>query len=205
MRLFIVVMVLGLGSLAASAQDDACSNPENPGYARMHSYPVFRSICDQEDQRQNQANAQRRQWEDEQQARSQAAADAEAAQREAMNKAVTHGYRVQRVIDLMLDGKALAGAHAKIQTDGFYRKIDGGERLYASPLDAYTGTDKFIPILTEDAQRPLREKLLGYVCSNPSIGCAVAVGGHIQTCRLLAIQYINYPPMPCLHVEVVIQ
>jgi hypothetical protein len=141
-----------------------------------------------------------------------AAAKVEAAQQWSManaqrqgivQQATSHGYKlIPSVTDLVLDGKQLAAAHAKMQVTGVYKKVGDAEKLFESSLDADQGTDKSIPILTEDAQRSLREDLLSYRCT---IGCQISVGGHMQLCHYLAAQFTNYPPMPCLHVEVEVQ
>jgi len=106
--------------------------------------------------------------------------------------------------DVLLDGKVLAAKNAKIQISGYYKKNGDAERLYASLVDAYQDSDKFIPVVTDNAQRSLREHLLTQ-CTGVMPGCQIAVGGHMQMCHYLSAMRANYPPIPCLNVEVEIQ
>ena len=63
----------------------------------------------------------------------------------AIEKAAARGYRlIPTVKDLMLDGKDLAGADAKIQITGLYRKIGDNQVLYASSMDAYQADNNYI-------------------------------------------------------------
>jgi len=130
-------------------------------------------------------------------------ARAQAAWQVVLRKAEGHGYRlVTNFNDLLLDGKQLANDNAKIMLTAFYRKDGSNEYIYPTQYDAYQGTNGF-PILTDDAQRPLREYFMSALCVQ--MGCRAAVGGHMTMCRHLNLLLANYPPMPCLNVEVVIQ
>lgn len=130
---------------------------------------------------------------------------AQAAWQEVIQKAESRGYRlVTSFNDLVLDGKQLANANAKIMLMAFYRKIGEIEYVYPTQYDAYQGVNGF-PILTEDAQRPLREYFMSVECAQSPMGCRASVGGHMTTCRHLNPLLANYPPEPRLNVEVVIQ
>lgn len=130
---------------------------------------------------------------------------AQAAWQAVIQKAESHGYRlITNFNDLVLDGKQLAGTNAKVMLTTFYRKVGEIEYIYPTQYDAYQGSNGF-PILTEDAQRPLREYFMSVECAQSPMGCRASVGGHVTTCQHLNPLFANYPPEPCLNVEVVIQ
>jgi len=127
--------------------------------------------------------------------------DAAEMQQRAIAKAETRGYEnIASVKDLILDGKDLANRNAKIQVVGIYRKMGGTSVLYASILDSYQNNDNYIPILTDDAQRALREYLLNFLCESNS-GCQIDVGGHMTMCEPTNLLLAG-TSMPCLDVEV---
>lgn len=140
------------------------------------------------------------------QAQTQAQAEANRAAFEhdrAINKARTRGYElVASVKDLILDGRELANRNAQIQITGVYKKIgENAAVLYNSQMDAYADNDNNFPVLTDDAQRALREYLMNYSCST-QVGCVVEVGGHVTMCKHLNSLMSDYPPVPCLNIEV---
>ena len=130
---------------------------------------------------------------------------AQAAWQEVLRKAESHGYkRIASFNDLILDGKQLANDNAKIMLTTFYKKEGATEYIYPTQYDAYQGTNGF-PILTEDAQRPLRAYFMSPECSQSPMGCRASIGGHMTMCKHLSILLADYPLQPCLNVEVVIQ
>jgi len=188
----------------AQVPDDPCANADSAVWHdgnRMAD--LWRGICAKEALQRQRTQAAEQQ---KQEAYAQARAQALAAQRLAIEAAANRGYRlVSNFDDLILDGKSLAASHAKIQVTGYYRKVGDEELLYASASNAFQGTGKFIPVLTGDAVRPLREQLLTYICSSPQTGCQISVGGYMQLCHYLNAQFANYSPVPCLNVTVAIQ
>ena len=215
-KLLIAIAILMMGGIAkAQYGDDPCTDPGSPvwqgGTARTAQ---MRWLCDQEAKRNQQAQDAQRQWEHDQQARIQAqiqaqqaqnltAANALAARKIAMQKAITHGYKlINDFSDILLDGKMLAAKNEKIQIVGFYKRIGDIEMLYGTPSDAEENTDDFIPVITDDAQRSLRQFLLETQNCKMPTGCEVAVGGHMQMCHYLNSTLASYPPMPCFHIEV---
>lgn len=122
-------------------------------------------------------------------------------QQRAIEKAKSRGYEfIATVKDLILDGKDLAARNAKVQITGIYKKLADNSVLYASPMDAYANSDNYMPILTDDAARPVREALMGYACQN--FGCTMNFGGHMTMCKHINLLAEDYPDVPCLHVEV---
>jgi hypothetical protein len=204
MRLFWTAFAaIVLMSSSASAQSDPCSDPNN---AVWHDGPymanLWSGICQKKLQEQRQAEEAQQQQREVSQERQQQAAQAADEQRRAEEKAAGRGYvLVSSIKDLMLDGRELANRNAKIQIVGIYRKIGDVELLYGSQLDAYQSDDSFVPVLTDDAQRDLREYLLNYSCKS-EVGCRIDVGGHMMMCRNLSALYQNYPARPCLNIEV---
>lgn len=130
---------------------------------------------------------------------------ARAAWQSVVDKAAAKGYKPITVHDMILDGADLAKSETKVQTTGFYRRVGDAEILFASFADAVQTTRNFFPVLTDDAQRPLRARLMTEYGCNNGPGCSVNVGGHVTLCKHLSLQFANYPEVPCLHVEVVIQ
>ena len=130
----------------------------------------------------------------------------EEAWEQVIKKAESHGYRlITNFDDLVLDGKIMADSNAKIMLSAFYKKEGENAYLFPTQFDASLETQRRLPVLTEDAQRPLREHLLSLMCTQNPGGCPVWVGGHMTTCSYQNPLLANYPAMPCLHVEVVIQ
>ncbi|MDE2500095.1 MAG: hypothetical protein KGL56_07875 [Alphaproteobacteria bacterium] len=130
----------------------------------------------------------------------------EEAWQQVIRKAESHGYKlITNFDDLILDGKKMADSNAKIMLSAFYKKEGENAYLFPTQFDASEETQRRLPILTDDAQRPLREYLLSLMCTESPGGCPVWVGGHMTTCSYLNPLLANYPPKPCLHVEVVIQ
>jgi hypothetical protein len=135
----------------------------------------------------------------------QADAAAQTAWQAVIDKATQKGYEPHSIRDLFFDGKKFAARDAKVQVSAVYMHIGEMEGLFLSPIDAIQQTNNYLPVLTEDAQRPLRERLVSdYACSHGP-GCLVNVGGHMTWCHHLAAALANYPDEPCLHIEVVIQ
>ncbi len=106
------------------------------------------------------------------QAQAQAQADRAAyEQRRAIEKAKSKGYElIPTVKDLILDGKELADRNAKVQITGFFKKMGNNGVLYGSAMEAYSNTDNYMPVLTDDAARSVREALMNYACQ-PDFGC----------------------------------
>jgi hypothetical protein len=191
------------GNPYARPSDDPC-DPAYPGYhISQETAMLAQQDCASRRQQQQQVKVQEQQ---QQTAAQQAQADFEQEQSQrqrATAKAITRGYEFVRSIkDLILDGKELAERNAKIQISGIYKKSGDTASLYASPIDAYHENDNFVPILTDDAQRALREYLMSYGCVSSPTGCLIDVGGHMSMCHHLSPLYANYPDTPCLNVEV---
>lgn len=124
-------------------------------------------------------------------------------QTRAIEKAKSRGYElIPTVKDLILDGKDLAARNAKIQITGLYKKMGNNGVLYGSPIDLYSNSDNYVPVLTDDAARPVREALMGYACEN--IGCQIEVGGHMTMCEHLNLLEKDFPAVPCLNIDVMI-
>jgi len=121
----------------------------------------------------------------------------------AIEKAKSHGYElIPNVKDLILDSKELAFEGGKIQISGIFKKAaENNGMLYGSPLDVYSDDDNYVPVLTDDAQRDLREYLMDYACEAES-GCAVEVGGHMTKCKHINALLADASPVPCSHMEV---
>jgi hypothetical protein len=60
------------------------------------------------------------------------------------------------VKDLILDGKELADRNAKVQITGIYKKF--GQKGVA--MEAYANGDNYVPVLADDAARPVRAALM---------------------------------------------
>jgi len=166
---------------------------------------IWQATCAERKRQQDAAQvAQQQQEAAAAQARAQAeqAAQAESEQERAIEKASSRGYKlIPSIKDLMLDGKELADNDAKIQISGFYKRTGDNGVLYGSMMDAYQNTNNYFPLITDDAQRALRAHFLSDGCAQ-IFGCKVDIGGHMTTCKHLAAEMANYPPMPCLNVEV---
>jgi len=182
--------------------DDPC----NPNYAGYHNNVVTAQLaqqqCDTNRRQQQQADEAARQQQVNAEVTHTYASEIASEQQRAIAKAVTRGYQlIPSVKDLILDGRELASRNAKIQISGIYKKSGDSELLYASSTDSVLNTDNYVPLVTDGAQRDLREYLMGFSCRN-EVGCEVDIGGHMAMCKNLSLLAANYPDKACLNVEV---
>jgi hypothetical protein len=113
-------------------------------------------------------------------------------------------YRSITFEDFKLDGKDLAARQDKVRLQGIYKKFGDLDTLQPSGLAVAIareyGNDGGIPLLVENATRPVRKYLLE--CGeNPSrpLGCPITVLGHAEICTLKNA-FIS-KEQPCLAIE----
>ncbi len=117
------------------------------------------------------------------------------------------GYRRTDFLSAMLDSKQLAQGRALISVDGYYVKVGSAEYIFASMDDvmrltwAYGQIERAIPVVTEDASRQTRERLLKcrehWVYGVASGGCRMATFGQMTMCRKAGSSFES----PCLDLQ----
>jgi hypothetical protein len=182
---------------------DPCNNSDSPIW-RSGAAAAWTNICAQRDEQAQQAAQAKAQQQQQQEAAQKAQQDALDQQRLAEHAAVKRGYEfINSVNDLILDSKDLAARNAKIQIRGIYKKFGDNGHLYGSNMEAYSNTDNYVVLLTDEAQRPLRAALLSYGCES-EMGCQIDIGGHMTTCEHTNALMADAPQQPCMNVEVAI-
>lgn len=113
-----------------------------------------------------------------------------AKRKEALNAT---GYQLLSINDFLLDGRELASRQAKVALQGTYAREGNIDVLYASVQDMAmsqhggSNTQPRVPILTDDASRPLRQIMLQCQSTGAyfqKLGCAFAVKGRATTCSV---------------------
>lgn len=118
-------------------------------------------------------------------------------------------YQFVTVHNFVIDGPKLASASAKVKLTGFYIRQGGVEVLYANQQALIIatqsnshGTQRSVPLLTGDAPRALRAKLLNCQ-SDPDLaqmGCQVTVQGEATMCGPTSA-FSAARETPCVNVE----
>jgi hypothetical protein len=133
----------------------------------------------------------------------------ETVRKAAFESGEAQGYSQTDFMSLLLDGKQLADAQAKISFDGFYIKVGEVEYILQSQNDimalvgGYSRVERKLPMLSEDASRPTRERLLHcrerWAIGQIAGGCRISIFGHMTTCRSTTL--MNSSEIPCIAVE----
>jgi hypothetical protein len=104
------------------------------------------------------------------------------------------GYKRITFEDFELDGRELAASQAKISIHGFYKKTGDIEMLLPS-----TGSDSWIGLMTEGANRNARKMFLTCRTANPWASCPFTILGHVSMCTRTTL--VGSKEVPCLIVD----